>query len=427
VSKPFTAADIPFAKPADGGAQAATREFRQVDENSYVLSLLELGVEFYANHLRRERYETFGELVVLCDLAGARTVGANVLNRATFNFSSAVARKERAKHLADMSKAPELDWPRLLEEVCVRVLTAQEQGRPGELLGDIPRPVADDVFDVDGLRLLRRHPVVLFGDGGAAKSYLALYMGGCLAQRGLRVALFDWELAGEDHRDRLERLFGPRMPDVWYVRCEQPLIFEATRLARFAREKRLDFALYDSVGFAAHDKPEAPDSALSYFRAVRQIGVGSAHIAHITKSLEGNEEKPFGSVFWHNGARATYFMQRAAEADDGMTVGVFNKKFNTGPKLPPFGFRFVFEPDRTLVTRTNVADVDELATKLPLVHRMRHLLKGGAMTIVAIADQLDAKVDSVTKTAKRYDGKMFVRVSGSDGVYRIGLSERHVA
>ena len=164
-----------------------------------------------------------------------------------------------------------------------------------------------------------------------------------------------------------------------------------------------------------------------YFRAVRQIGVGSAHIAHITKSLEGNEEKPFGSVFWHNGARATYFMQRAAEADDGMTVGVFNKKFNTGPKLPPFGFRFVFEPDRTLVTRTNVADVDELATKLPLVQRMRHLLKGGAMTIVAIADQLDAKVDSVTKTAKRWDGKMFVRVSGSDGVYRIGLSERHVA
>jgi hypothetical protein len=34
---------------------------------------------------------------------------------------------------------------------------------------------------------------------------------GHLDQAGMRVGLFDWELAGEDHRDRLERLFGANL------------------------------------------------------------------------------------------------------------------------------------------------------------------------------------------------------------------------
>src|SRR5262249_31540918 len=145
-----------------------------------------------------------------------------------------------------------------------------------------------------------------------AKSYLGLYIAGQLARRGMGVGMFDWELAGEDHRDRLERLFGPTMPEIWYVRCDRPLVVETPRLRRLSREHGLQYAVYDSIAFASHDKPEAAESAAVYFRSCRQIGLGGTHIAHVNKS-ESGDQKPFGSVFWHNSARATFYVQRAGE------------------------------------------------------------------------------------------------------------------
>lgn len=411
----------------DRGTGAATREFVQTDEDSYSLTLLEVGIAFQANYVRRERYETFGELVVVCDLAGARTVDGNVISRGTFNFSSAETRFRRAKQLAEMSKAPDVDWQRLLEEVCAKVLAKHSDGEPAVLLRDLPRPAADAVLDVDGLRLLKQHPVILFGDGGAAKSYLALYLAGRLAQQGLRVGVFDWELAGEDHRERLERLFGPDMPAVWYRRCRQPLIVELDSLRRLVRREGLDYLIYDSVAFAAHDKPENAESAIRYFSATRQIGPGSCHVAHINRSDSG-EDKPFGSAYWHNSARGTYFLKRAGASSDNreLTIGVFNKKANLGALLPPLGFRFTFEDDRTHVTRTNLADVADLADRLPLWQRVTDLLKHGPLTLVEIAETLDAKVDTVTKAVTR--SKAFTKVSNMpDGITRIALVERRAS
>jgi hypothetical protein len=170
MTRPFTAADIPFAKPADGGAQAATRDFRRLDEGSYVLQLCELGVEFRVDYLRRERFELFGELHVRCDLPGARVVGSqNTLSCGTLNFSSPRARAERAKLLGDLSKAQELDWPRLVEEFQHLVLEAERAGLPAVLLRDLARPSPDDTLEIEGLRLLKRHPVILFGDGGLTR------------------------------------------------------------------------------------------------------------------------------------------------------------------------------------------------------------------------------------------------------------------
>ena len=238
------------------------------------------------------------------DSAGARAVNGNSLSLADFNLSSARARTERARHLGKLADAVEIDWDRLLEEFCQRVLMAEREGRPAVLLREFPRPV-DDHLDVEGIRLHRRHPAILFGDGGTAKSYTALYLAGRLDQRGVRVLYADWEFAGEDHRDRLERLFGPDMPAVTYVRCERPLVHEADRLRRIVQEDEITYVIYDSIAFATDGPPEAAEMASAYFRAVRQIGVGSLHIAHVNRSDTG-DKKPFGSSFWHNGAPSTW-------------------------------------------------------------------------------------------------------------------------
>ena len=167
---------------------------------------------------------------------------------------------------------------------------AEREGQPATLLREFPRPI-DDHLDVEGIRLFRRHPVILFGDGGTAKSYTALYLAGLLDQRGVRVMYCDWEFDGEDHRDRLERLFGSDMPDVRYIRCERPLVHEADRIHRIVQEDGIGYVMYDSIAFACDGPPEASEVAGAYFRAVRQIGKGSLHVAHVNRSETGDKNR----------------------------------------------------------------------------------------------------------------------------------------
>jgi hypothetical protein len=418
------AASINFGGGAkDGGVGAAVRDFVALD-GRYILGVGPVEIEI--DRLRRKWDELIGQLTVRCSLAGARTIAPdNTISAADFAVSNLRARQERASLLMKRSQAPTIDWFGLLEEFCARVLTAERTGQPAVHLRDLARPAADADFEIDGLRLLAQHPVIWFGDGGAGKSLLALYCAGQLARRGLRVGYFDWEFSGDEHRDRLERLFGPDMPDLIYARCDRPLVAEVDRLRRIVQDERLDYNIFDSVAFATDGPPEAAENAAAYFRAVRSLGVGSLHIAHTTKG-EGGEQKPFGSVFWHNGARGTWYAQRADESPDGrqIMIGLFNRKANTGPLRAAVGFELSFDADRTCIRRTDLAGSQDLAGTLPMWQRMREVLRGGAMTMAALAEELDTKPDTIKKAAKRGDGRLFTRVVGTDGVARIGLVDR---
>lgn len=396
--------------------------------DGYVLELPKIATLLRVERLRRERGELVGELAVTCGLPGTKSVDG-ILSVADFNLSSARARTERARILTDRAATNgELDWFGLVEDLCQRVLAAERNGRPAMMLRDLPRPSADEDLDVGGLRLLRRHPVCIFGDGGALKSYLGLWVGAELARRGLRVLYADWEFAGEDHRDRLERIEGPDMPDIWYVRAERPMVAEVDRLRRIVRDERIDYAILDSVAFACDGPPEAAEVAATYFRAVRKLGVGSLNVAHVNRS-DTNDAKPFGSTFWHNGFRSTWFAKRSDSRPDSrtVTVGLYNRKANLGPLMPALGYSVTFDPDRTVIEPTDLADVSELASGLPLWQRMVGLLRSGSLTMLEIATDLDVKVDTVSKAVRRGDGKVFTRVPGPDGVYRIGLLSRDVA
>jgi hypothetical protein len=129
----------------------------------------------------------------------------------------------------------------------------------------------------------------------------------------------------------LERLFRHEMPRISYCRCEHPLTFEVDRLRRIRKEHNIDFAFYDSVAFACDGRPEDAEVAARDFRAVREIGCGSLHIAHVNKSEE-HDRKPFGSSFWHNGARSTLFVRAVEQTGDDkiLRLGFFNRKSNLG-------------------------------------------------------------------------------------------------
>jgi hypothetical protein len=415
---------IPFSKPGDRGVGVATREFRRVDDGRYVLTLLEVGIEFEIDRLRRRWDELIGELTVRCELAGARTF-EGLLSAADLNLSSAKARQDRGKLLAQKSRAAEIPWSDLLDEFAQRVTLAERTGRPVVLLRELPRAERDENFSVNGFPLLRRHPVVLFGDGGAAKSYFGLYLAGELERSGTRTLYVDYEFAGEDHRERLECLYSAEMPSVRYLRADRPLVHEIDHLRRIVRDEGIVYAVLDSIAFACHGKPEDADVAAAYFRCLRQLGVGTLNIAHVPKG-DNQDQRPFGSAFWHNGCRSSWFAKRAGESTDGqeVTIGLFHRKNNVGRLHQPFGFQFRFDASQTRVTRVDLADVPQLADQLSISQRIRHLLRSGAMTYAAIAEELGEKPNTITQTVKRGKGKVFTIVLGADGIHRIGLLER---
>lgn len=383
-------------------SEPAAHKFECLSEDRYALNLPQFGIVLEADRLRREHAELIGELCVRCKLPGARTYDGT-LSIADFNLSSARARSERARLLADRAQAKELDWVGYLEELCQRVLAAERTGQPAVDLRTLDRPGPDDAVNIEGLVLPRRHPATLFGDGGAAKSYLALYLAGRLVEQGYSVALFDWELCGEDHRDRLERIFGKAMPKISYVSCDRPLVYEVDRLRRIVRDEAIGYAIFDSVAFACDGPPEAAEVASRYFRAVRQIGVGSLNIAHVSKA-DDSDAKPFGSAFWHNGSRSTWYAKLADVSVDGRTLslGLFNKKANLGQLLQPTGFRIEFTADRTYFTKSDPADSPPLAEKMTVRQRMIHLLRGGSLPIERIAEELEADLETVQRTLRRH-------------------------
>lgn len=403
------------------------RTFAVTADGKYTLTVASIGIALTVDRLRRERHELIGELTATCPLPGAQTVAGTLLV-GTFNLSSLTTRRTTAKLLAERSFADDLPWALWLEELCQRTLVAERAGTPAIDLRDVVvSPDAAEDYRFAGFSLPRRHPAIIFADGGTLKSYLALLKIGSLARAGLKVGLFDWELAADDHHRRLRQLFGPDLPPVKYVRCERALVHEVDRLRRIVRDEGLQYVAFDSVAFACDGPPEAAEAAAGYYRAVRQLGeIGSLHVAHVTKGDTG-DQRPFGSTFWFNGCRACWFLKRSEGGADSAEVdlGVFPRKANLGPLGAAFGLRATFSEDRLRFAKVDVATLDDLAPKLQLWQRVRSVVvRSGPLTVHAIAEHLDAKVDSVKKAVERGEGKTFTRVTGADGVFRWAALDR---
>jgi hypothetical protein len=108
---------------------ALKREFTVLDEDRYILAFPEIRVTVEIDRLRRHFHQLVGELTVRCDLPGAMGIDG-VLSIADISVSNTSERTKRAALLAQRANTrKEIDWDRLIEEFCQRVIQASRVGK----------------------------------------------------------------------------------------------------------------------------------------------------------------------------------------------------------------------------------------------------------------------------------------------------------
>lgn len=412
------------------------RRIERIPGGGWAYALIDEGVRIEARYLRSDHGQLYGEIDVRADWAGAvRHKGS--LSCAYQNLSSLAARKALAKHCAERAKTiPDaFDWQAAIDAAAIEIITATRQGVDRPIVLDDAPDVVEHDHEVYGLRVPADATSMLIAHGDSLKSMLTLLVLGTLAQRGQPVLYLDWEWSADRHRRRKHRLFGvDRLDALHYMRCHAPLVTEADRIRRYCDEQGITFVAVDSVGLACDGPLKDDDVAVRFHRALASIRPALC-AAHVPKSTLGGDAKhdvvtPFGSVFFSNLARMCWSVKKQPGAtEDIVTVGCFPAKQNDGQRIKPTGIEFAFTGDTIGVRSVDLATIEGLADKLPMAARMAAALRSGPLTIAQLADELDAKADTIEKTLRRGLGTKFTRLEGKapGSVFHWALLDRRTA
>ena len=354
--------------------------------------------------------------------------------------------KTRLNLLADRSvsslagslskRLPELKipWDQRINDAVQWVLHQYRAGDPGVYLDEIS---TEDQEVAPPFPLLAADgPTIIFGDGEATKSYLALatalslgtgleIIAGLPPDRAMKVGYLDWEWKASRHARRLHAMWKPidgPLPKgrIRYIKCSKPITEERDRLRREIRDHGLEALIVDSAGYACNGAPEEAEVALAFFRTIEQLGLPVLILAHVNRvDAKNGADKPFGSSFWHNSARATWYIKRdEQDAIDGhVSVALFERKNNESSAKRTLGLQWHFDEEHGTtagLSKHAIAESASLSSMLSTGKRIVLLLKAGPMTISQIAEELDAGVDAVRKAVHR--GDAFVKVPGGAGL-----------
>jgi hypothetical protein len=214
--------------------------------------------------------------------------------------------------------AVEAIMPTLVPET--RTALERVSARP---LGDIDRspapPLMVDRISPDG-------HTILYGPGDAGKGLLACswieqHVGG-----GGRVLILDFEDHPEEWARRIYGLGGANMFEGTPILHISPLrngMPKWSLLAEAAQEHEATLIVIDSLAYAIPGSdPSDPQSATTYSAAIQPFGMPVLSLAHMNR--QGDNRYPFGSVFWHAGARITWSL--VPDGDNGSKL--HNRKHN---------------------------------------------------------------------------------------------------
>lgn len=331
------------------------------------------------------------------------------------NLLSSSARTELRRELDNMY-GKETGWTQVLNTAWALARDTYLRQDRGVDVFDIPDSVGDPLL-VPPL-VAANGPTTFFGDGSSLKSYflfsMALSMGlGARTFAGLSVPylpvlVVDYEDDASNFRRRLKRVAKGIEPDmdpmgVHYWPAEGiPLRDQVDAIKRKCDKEGIGLVIIDSAGPACGGAPEDAVVALSFFRALKKLGLPTIVIAHITKG--GDTMKPFGSVFWHNESRRTWYVHRVQEEDsDELDIGLFCRKVNDGRKPSPMAFHASFDGSNgpIRISMESLDRVPDLLDQTNDKNRVWVSLEDRAKTVAEISRETGLTHDQVDKILRR--------------------------
>ena len=216
--------------------------------------------------------------------------------------------------------------------------------------------------------VLAAYVTLLYGDGGVAKSLLALALAVAVAEdsgswlgrsvEGGPVLYLDFELDSEEQARRVYQLCrgkGMEKPpeDLLYMSAVGYTSREAFEAATEACEEHgVKLLVLDSHGVAMQGDAEAARDTIGFFvehiEPLRTLGVAVLIIDHQSKLQAGQNYQSkgaFGSVFKSNLARSVIQVEATERAEGRLTVRLRQKKHNFGPLADPFGVKLSFSEE----------------------------------------------------------------------------------
>jgi len=350
--------------------------------DAYIVEFPGAGVAFEVTRVEASRSEIYGVIRVTSNLPGVPTL----LHQGRFNLTGTSARSALVKYLERRCEIS--DWSEVVEQVCFLVLDTMREGQPVVRITDVAPREQQSRFRIAPL-VVEGFPTIIFGPGGAGKSQLAAML--AMAVHGDDgkgwnvcdlvvepgpVLVCDWELDAVTYREVCDPIavgLGIPLSNFHYRQCTAPLYEEAAAIGRFIAREGIAMVVVDSLGYAIGGDKTSQELTMRMFGAIRGWGCTALCIDHITND-ESNGDRPYGSVYTINSARALWRVRAAQEEGSSeLNIGLFQTKANFG-KQPPVGFLFRFSDGATSIERQDVRQVGEFRDTVSLSMRIRTAL-----------------------------------------------------
>ena len=249
--------------------------------------------------------------------------------------------------------------------------------------------------------LLAAYVTLLYGDGGVAKSLLALALAVAVSGDSRKwlgrevetcpVLYVDFELDAEEQARRVHQLCRGQGMDtppeslLYMSALGHPAIEAFTAALDACKEHGVGLMVVDSLGPALQGDAEAARDIIGFFqRSVepfRVEGVAVLIIDHQSRLQAGQSYQSkgaFGSVFKTNLARSVIQAQATERGEGTLTVRLRQKKHNFGPLAEPFGAKLSFTEEAVVLEAVEL-EASELAEEATLnaADRVKLALEGG--------------------------------------------------
>jgi len=262
------------------------------------------------------------------------------------------------------------------------------------------------------------YPTMIFGDGGSAKSLLAMSLGTAIAtgadwlgHKVMRTSVLylDFELdASEQSRRSRQVAKGAGLEEppanFYYLSALGYPVRDAFRAAYAeCRARGIRMLILDSLGPALEGDAEASRDVIGFYSRVmepfRALGTGVFMVDHQAKLQAGERyqsKRAFGSVFKTNLARSVVQVEARDREEGRLAATLRQTKHNFGYRADPFGVVVEFSEEAITVSpeKLDPADLAEEGT-LNSTDRVRLALEDGPAYPVQIAEATGLAVKTV--------------------------------